>query len=180
MIAWIDNWYFEPQVACGGRSQHQWANRDWALLNTQEGFLGTGWKVWERKRSHICNWTLRKLAISMLEDNKINGLGEWLLEDLDVILNHDWKVQCGSSDLLGLCGDRYRILKHCWHLQNKYLVLEPHKLWWLNFSACPESPYSSQWEVSSCCKGQQLNRASQNRALLVVSCCHGYDQNFKA
>lgn len=23
-------------------------------------------------------------------------------------LNHDWKVQCGSSDLLGLCGVRYR------------------------------------------------------------------------
>lgn len=98
VIVWIDDWYFNPQVACGGRSQHQWANRDCTLLNMQEGFpwywtesLGRG------KKPHM------QLNPQETGHQYVRGQEDWcpwrmVLWGHWCDLNRDWKVQCGSSE----------------------------------------------------------------------------------
>lgn len=69
MWARIRDWYFNPQVGCGGRSHHQLASRDRAPPTCKRVSLWSGQNGWRGERSHVRSWTLRKLVSSMLEDH---------------------------------------------------------------------------------------------------------------
>lgn len=133
--ACIGAWYFNPQVVCGGRSHHQQASRDRGPLHMQKGFL-----VHWTERLGRGEETRMKLNPEETGQQYVRGrcvidaVGKWLAEDLDVIwiviekfsvlaVTSYISMELGTEMLCGykcLCS---AILRHCWHLQNLYLIL---------------------------------------------------------